>query len=95
MLGENVSSQSNMENHLDAKLREARLNSKPVLPTQCHSRPQSRLVLSAAGDWARGPRSSGDTGFDWLTRSNKIYNGSKNPSEENNSAKLVYMDIFA
>ena len=72
IFGENVSSRTNMENHLNAKLREARLNSKPVLPTRCHSRQQSRLVLLAAGDWARGPRGSGDIVFDWLSRNNKI-----------------------
>ena len=57
---------------LNAKLRETRLHSKPVIPTWCHSCPQSRLALLAAGDWARGPRGSGDTGFDWLSRNNKI-----------------------
>ena len=28
-----------------------------------HSRPQSRLVLLAAGGWARGPSAFGDTGL--------------------------------
>ena len=31
-----------------------------------HSRPQSRLALLTVGDWARGPKGSGDTEFDWL-----------------------------